>query len=135
MKEAFIDDNFSAEKLNRIRQANDIIEAYQAQGLTLTLRQLYYQHVTRNLITNEEKSYKNLGKLISDARQAGLIDWDAIEDRVRVPVKPQPVGQLGRHFGICLRQFPAASLGRPRVLRGTLGGKRRSFGRLTAPGP
>src|SRR5574337_111756 len=86
MKEAFIDANFSEEKLSRIEQANEIIASYLAQGLKLTLRQLYYQHVTKNLITNEEKSYKNLIRLISDARLAGLIDWDAIEDRVRQPV-------------------------------------------------
>ncbi len=86
MKEAFIDSNFSEDKLARIEQANEIIANYQEQGLRLTLRQLYYQHVTRNLITNEEKSYKNLIRLISDARLAGLVDWDAIEDRVRQPI-------------------------------------------------
>jgi hypothetical protein len=86
MKEAFITPNYSEDKLARIAQANEIIVNYQEQGLRLTLRQLYYQHVTRNLITNEEKSYKNLIRLISDARQAGLVDWDAIEDRVRQPV-------------------------------------------------
>jgi hypothetical protein len=68
-----------------IGASNEIIADYESQGLRLTLRQLYYQHVTRNTITNEEKSYKNLGTLISDARLAGLIDWDAIEDRVRRP--------------------------------------------------
>lgn len=69
MKQAFIDSKPSAEKQERIEQANEIISLYQAQGLRLTLRQLYYQHVTRNLITNEERSYKNLGKLLSDRRE------------------------------------------------------------------
>lgn len=81
----FKDIRFSQRSLALIDLANEIIEAYQAQGLRLTLRQLYYQFVTRNAITNEEKSYKNLGSVISDGRLAGLIDWDAIEDRVRVP--------------------------------------------------
>lgn len=88
MKEQFISSTFSESKLAAVRQANEIIALYQQQGLRLTLRQLYYQHVTRNLIRNEEKSYKHLGKLLSDARLAGLIDWQAIEDRVRVPVMP-----------------------------------------------
>lgn len=88
MKESFISSNFSTEKLEKVNRANAIIADYQAQGLKLTLRQLYYQHVTKNWITNEEKSYKNLIRLISDARMAGLIDWDAIEDRVRVPRVP-----------------------------------------------
>jgi len=39
--------------------------------------------VARNIIPNNERSYKNLGSLINDARLAGLIDWEAIEDRTR----------------------------------------------------
>lgn len=76
---------FGEDALARIVLCNRIIERYMEQDLKLTLRQLYYQLVSRNAITNEEKSYKNLGKLVSDARLAGLIDWDAIEDRVRQP--------------------------------------------------
>lgn len=80
--------NFRPESLERIEQCNEIIEGYEAEGLRLTLRQLYYQLVSRNIIRNEEKSYKALGKLVSDARLAGLMSWDAIEDRVRVPRRP-----------------------------------------------
>ncbi len=54
----------------------------------MTLRQLYYQFVIRNDIVDQEKSYNSLGNLISNARLAGLVDWDAIEDRVRVPRLP-----------------------------------------------
>jgi hypothetical protein len=81
--EAFIDRNFSAASLTRIEQANSIIADYEAQGFTLTLRQLYYQFVARGLIENSQKSYKTLGSIINDARLAGLIDWEAIEDRTR----------------------------------------------------
>lgn len=75
--------NFKPAKLAAIQQANEIIDEYLAQGLRLTLRQLYYQHVARGLIENNLRSYKNLGNLLSDARLAGLVDWDAIEDRTR----------------------------------------------------
>jgi hypothetical protein len=66
-----------------ITQANQIITVYLAQGFKLTLRQLYYQFVARALIPNNIRSYKRLGSVINDARLAGLIDWDAIEDRTR----------------------------------------------------
>lgn len=69
--------------LDIVEQANRIIAAYQAQGFTLTLRQLYYQFVSRDLIPNSQKEYKRLGSIINDARLAGLIDWTAIEDRTR----------------------------------------------------
>lgn len=66
-----------------VTKANQIINDYREQGYTLTLRQLYYQFVARDLIENSERSYKNLGNIISKARDAGLIDWSAIEDRNR----------------------------------------------------
>jgi len=105
MKEKFVDINFSDEIRDRIRQANEIIDAYQAQGLRLTLRQLYYQFVTKNYITNEERSYKNLGKAISNGRLAGLIDWDAIEDRVRVPKPPNEFQSLESLVEAAFRSF------------------------------
>lgn len=66
-----------------IEQANEIIAEYQKQGFDLTLRQLYYQFVARDLISNKVEEYKRLGTIVSDGRLAGLIDWHAIEDRTR----------------------------------------------------
>jgi hypothetical protein len=66
-----------------IEQANAIIAEYQGLGFTLTLRQLYYQFVARALIDNAQSEYKRLGVVVKNGRRAGLIDWDAIEDRTR----------------------------------------------------
>lgn len=81
--EAFIEREFRGSSLAIIDQANAIIAAYQAQGFTLTLRQLYYQFVSRDLLANKQSEYKRLGSIINDARLAGHIDWSAIEDRTR----------------------------------------------------
>ncbi len=75
--------NFSLKSEILINQANDIIEEYQEKGFSLTLRQLYYQFVARDLIPNKQTEYKRLGSIISDARLAGKIDWYAIQDRTR----------------------------------------------------
>lgn len=83
MFEAFIEKKFKAETRVVIDQANGIIDEYRAAGYTLTLRQLYYQFVARDLIPNTQRSYKRLGSIINDGRMAGYIDWDAIEDRTR----------------------------------------------------
>lgn len=83
MREAFIEKKFKPASLVVIEQANDIIETYLAQGYILTLRQLYYQFVARDLLSNTMQSYKRLGSIINDARLAGYIDWDSIEDRTR----------------------------------------------------
>ena len=66
-----------------IEKINKVVSDYHAQGYSLTLRQVYYQMVARDIIPNNQRSYKNLGNLINDARLAGLIDWNAIEDRTR----------------------------------------------------
>ena len=79
----YIDKRFSAPTAHVIEQANEIITAYRAQGFDLTLRQLYYQFVARGLIPNRDSEYKRLGSIVNDARLAGLIDWDSIQDRTR----------------------------------------------------
>lgn len=83
MKQAYQEFNFKHDTMVLILQADQIIREYQKEGFVLTLRQLYYQFVARDLIENSQRSYKRLGKIISNARLAGLIDWDAIEDRTR----------------------------------------------------
>lgn len=77
------DHNFGLRARQIIHAANKIIEGYRRQGYTLTLRQLYYQFVQRNYLPNTMKSYDLLGRVINDARMAGLVDWKAIEDRTR----------------------------------------------------
>lgn len=66
-----------------IRQAEAICADYAAQGYDLTLRQLYYQFVARDLLPNTQRSYDKLGSIINQARLAGLLDWDYIVDRTR----------------------------------------------------
>ena len=75
--------SFTSDSRSRIETANAILEEYAAQGYDLTVRQLYYQFVSRALIANKQNEYDNLGALVSAARLAGLIDWDHIVDRTR----------------------------------------------------
>jgi len=88
VKKRFVTKAFREESLLRIAVANEIITTYLGMGLRLTLRQLYYQFVAHHGLPNTERSYKGLAGLMSDARLAGLVDWDAIEDRGREPDTP-----------------------------------------------
>jgi len=72
---------FSTRTIDKIRRAVEIITEYAQQGYKLTLRQLYYQFVSRCLIKNTMQEYKRIGSIINDARLAGLLDWDAIEEK------------------------------------------------------
>mgnify|MGYP003631999381 CR=1 FL=1 len=72
-----------AAALHIVELCNEIITEYAAQGFTLTLRQLYYQLVARDYIANKQAEYERLSTIVSRGRRAGMIDWDAIEDRTR----------------------------------------------------
>src|SRR5580698_2964199 len=87
MKEQFIHKRFSTDALAMIAKINSILSEYVEAGYDLSLRQLYYQLVSKNIVENTERSYKNIGNLVSDARLAGRIDWDMIKDRGREMVQ------------------------------------------------
>jgi len=82
-KQTFIEKRFRKDSLATIETAENIMTEYAENGYDLTLRQLYYQFVSRGLIENTQRSYKNLGKLVSDGRMAGLLDWSQLTDRTR----------------------------------------------------
>ncbi len=73
----------NAGRMAIIQKANEIIANYQGQGYDLTLRQLYYQFVARDILPNKQSEYKKLGDVLLEGRMAGLIDWSAIVDRTR----------------------------------------------------
>jgi len=79
----YIEYGFYKSSQGLIDQAIEIIQEYQADGFTLTLRQLYYQFVARDILENNNKNYAALSRTIKNARLAGLIDWSAIVDRTR----------------------------------------------------
>lgn len=82
-KAAYIDRNFRNKQRQHIIWAEEICRQYALQGYSLTLRQLFYQFVSRGHIPNNDREYNKLGDLISNARRAGLIDWNHINDRTR----------------------------------------------------
>ena len=94
MKIRYTDKNFRADTLKIISDANDIIEEYSLDGMDLTVRQLYYQFVARDIIPeswidldtgskNNPKSYGKISKIISNGRLSGLISWTSIVDKTR----------------------------------------------------
>ena len=87
MKQKFIDWNPTEASIERLLDIIKVLDEYAELGFRLTLRQLYYQLVSKNIIENEPTEYSKLGDLLSKARLAGMVDWDAIEDRVRQPKK------------------------------------------------
>jgi len=101
----YVEKRFGSDARNDIDRANSIISEYQEQGYVLTLRQLYYQFVSRGFIPNNQLSYKRLGALINDGRLAGLVDWEAIEDRTRNLNDPQTWESPAQILKACWHSF------------------------------
>lgn len=86
---------WSDEKENIVNQIISIVSSYRRQGYVLTLRQLHYQFVSKDMkYVNHQTAYKKLGSILDDCRYSGLIDWAAIEDRGRTPYIPYSVDDL-----------------------------------------
>ena len=105
MKRAYIDKSFSRKSMALIETANQIIDEYRQQGYDLTLRQLYYQLVARDILPNQQKQYKRLGNIIGEARLAGLVSWRAIVDRTRHLSEPPSWSSPGSIIDACAHRY------------------------------
>ncbi len=70
-----------AKTQNIIDQAHAILEAFNP----MTVRQVYYQLVSGQVIENNRSAYQAVSNALVDARLEDLIPWDWIEDRLRRP--------------------------------------------------
>ncbi len=104
-KVCFIPKDFRKSSVELIEFMNTLIESYQDQGYTLTVRQLYYQLVARDVIPNDLNSYKRTAAIINDAKLAGLIDWDEIEDRTRDFIVRSRWTSVSSILDSCVRSF------------------------------
>jgi hypothetical protein len=83
VKNKYKDVKFTAAKLNLVQQISKIAADFNKQGYEITLRQMYYQLVSKNIIPNNDGEYEKVGDIVGKARIAGLLDWDIIVDRIR----------------------------------------------------
>jgi hypothetical protein len=70
-----------AKTVERLRVAIQVLQEHHP----MTVRQVYYQLVSRQVIKNDRSSYQAISNLLVDARKNGTIPWEWIEDRLRRP--------------------------------------------------
>ncbi len=89
MKQQF-DEKLRLSNANKeiLETINNILEEYKEDGYVLTLRQLYYQLVSKDIIPNKKNEYAKLSNILKKGRMAGIVDWSSIEDRIRKPKIP-----------------------------------------------
>lgn len=82
-KICYVEKRFNSSTKPIIAKSIEILEEYARDGIAITLRTLYYRLVALNIIANKQTEYDRLSYIISDARLAGLIDWNYLIDRTR----------------------------------------------------
>jgi hypothetical protein len=70
--------------LDLVQKMQEIIDSYNTR---MTVRQLYYQLVSRHVIENNLKSYKRMDHILTKARKENLIDPLALVDRSKPLLK------------------------------------------------
>ena len=105
MKEIFREINFQKKNLYLLEKMKEILEEYEEQEIKVTLRQLYYQLVSRDVIPNKVSEYIKLSKLLTNARYTGDIDWESIEDRTRIPNIPQTFSNIKHLLDVASRSY------------------------------
>jgi len=98
-----------------LRISREICEEYADLGMRVTVRQLYYQFVSRGLEANGQKVYKPLVSILSKARLDGLFPMDLIEDRGRTVTTSNIAGEFSVRQGVAatardLREAPSGYL-------------------------
>jgi len=56
---------------------------FEGQGIKPTLRTLFYNLVSKNIMGNTRGTYQGLSKLLVKSRKNGSVSWGALEDAVR----------------------------------------------------
>ncbi len=70
-----------AKTLAMLEEARAIL----AENHPMTVRQVYYQLVSRHVIENNRGQYQAVSTLLVDGRKDGAIPWEWVEDRLRRP--------------------------------------------------
>lgn len=83
MRECYLEHRFYAKTREHLEKVQALTEEYMRRGIVLTVRQLFYQLVSRGFIENTQRNYDKIQGIANDGRMAGLIDWNSIEDRTR----------------------------------------------------
>lgn len=71
---------FQKKTLELIKKIESILEEYSSKGIKVTVRQLFYQLVARDIIENNLATYQKISRDVTKARYTGLLDWNSIVD-------------------------------------------------------
>lgn len=84
-----------------INHAQEVLAAHNP----MTVRQVYYQLVSRQVVENNRNRYQAVSDAIVKARQQGIIPWEWIEDRLRRPREVSMWSDLSEFAEIAVQSY------------------------------
>jgi hypothetical protein len=90
-----------AKTVRLIEAAHEVLAAHHP----MTVRQVYYQLVSGQVIENNRSQYQAVSNALVDARKEGVIPWKWIEDRLRRPRQVQMWDSLGDFVQAVVRSY------------------------------
>lgn len=88
--------------LKLLEQVQEIIRSY---DFALTLRQIYYQLVAKQVLPNQQKYYAKLSRLCVIGRDEGILPEDGFSDRLRQVDKPDSYRNLADFMAIVKKAY------------------------------
>jgi len=90
--------NLQAKTLEIIDLCDQLLQGYERAGYVMSVRQVFYQFVSKGWMPNNEKTYNSVQSALNVGRMQGLISWTALEDRERalmgLPTQTSPAKAL-----------------------------------------
>jgi hypothetical protein len=74
---------FTEARAQLIGWIRGVVDEYAAEGMSVTVRQIYYQAVARGIRGSGDRTYDEIQSALNKGRLAGLIPWTAVVDRGR----------------------------------------------------
>ncbi|HNS80841.1 MAG TPA: hypothetical protein PKM67_05230 [Kiritimatiellia bacterium] len=90
-----------AKTIRLVELAGEIL----AEANPMTVRQVYYQLVSRQVIKNSRSQYQAVSNALVTARREGRIPWEWIEDRLRRPRSVSMWTDLSSFAETCRRAY------------------------------
>ena len=87
-KRKYKENNLRTNRRKLLDKIIPITEEYLAKRYKITVRQMFYQLVAREIVKNTERAYDRTSEILKDGRLFGEIDWELIVDRGRQTIMP-----------------------------------------------
>lgn len=87
------------------KRRDDVQALIESMEHPVTVRQVYYRAVVKEIVPKTESGYKTIGKIITELRESEVIPWDWIVDNTRRVIEYQMFNSASAALFHCAQTF------------------------------